>query len=48
MTSSLTKMLVAMFVTGVIAGIVCDTFVPLAIMASVAYGVFCTWQGLRG
>ncbi len=48
MKSSLTKMFVALFVVAVIGGIVCDTFVPLAIMASVAYGVFCTWQGLRG
>jgi hypothetical protein len=41
-------MFVALFVVAVIGGTVCDTLVPLAIVACVAYGVFCTYQGLRG
>ncbi len=47
MTSPLGRLFVALFAVAVIAGNVTDEVAPLAILACVAFAVFCVSQGLR-
>jgi hypothetical protein len=44
---SLSKIFLALFVVAVLAGVVMNTLVPLAMLAAVAYSLLCVWQGLH-
>ena len=42
----LLKIFAALLVVAVLAGILMNTLVPMAMLACVAYSLLCVWQGL--